>query len=98
MWQYGQFHGLIVTTVLGRAIVLFVRVSPMSATMSSSCRRRPHHETHSHHPQDEYHYSQPVTLGPHRAILRPREGHDVRIVAARMDIEPPATLRWLRDI
>lgn len=46
----------------------------------------------------EYHYSQPVTFGQHRALMRPREGHDVRIVVGRMEIEPQATLRWLRDI
>ena len=46
----------------------------------------------------QYHYRQPVTFGTHRAMLRPREGHDVHIVKARLDIGPPATLRWLRDI
>jgi transglutaminase-like putative cysteine protease len=46
----------------------------------------------------QYHYRQPVTFGPHRAMLRPREGHDVHIVKSRLDIGPPATLRWLRDI
>jgi transglutaminase-like putative cysteine protease len=45
-----------------------------------------------------YHYTQPVRFGPHRALLRPREGHDVRIAGARMEIEPAATVRWLRDI
>ena len=29
--------------------------------------------------QTEYHYHLPVKLGPHRAMLRPREGHDVHI-------------------
>jgi len=46
----------------------------------------------------QYHYRQPVTFGAHRAMLRPREGHDVHIVKSRLDIGPPATLRWLRDI
>ena len=46
----------------------------------------------------QYHYRQPVKFGPHRAMLRPREGHDVHIVKSRLDIGPPATLRWLRDI
>jgi transglutaminase-like putative cysteine protease len=46
----------------------------------------------------QYHYRQPVTFGTHRAMLRPREGHDVHIVKSRLDIGPPATLRWLRDI
>jgi transglutaminase-like putative cysteine protease len=30
--------------------------------------------------------------------MRPREGHDVHIVRGRLDIEPAATVRWLRDI
>jgi transglutaminase-like putative cysteine protease len=46
----------------------------------------------------EYHYNQPITFGPHRAMLRPREGHDVHIVRGRLDVEPTATVRWLRDI
>ena len=46
----------------------------------------------------EYHYRQPVVLGPHRVMMRPREGHDVRIVRGRLDVEPAPTTRWLRDI
>ncbi len=46
----------------------------------------------------EYHYDQPVTFGPHRALMRPREGHDVHIESGRLDIEPKATVRWLRDL
>ncbi|QDU31758.1 hypothetical protein ETAA8_69180 [Anatilimnocola aggregata] len=45
-----------------------------------------------------YHYKTPVTFGPHRAILRPREGHDVHIAASRLEIEPAANVRWVRDI
>jgi len=45
-----------------------------------------------------YHYREPVTFGPHRALMRPREGHDVRIESGRVEIEPKATIRWLRDI
>src|SRR5262245_61456426 len=46
----------------------------------------------------EYHYNQPVRFGPHRAMMRPREGHDVHIVRGRLDVKPTATVRWLRDI
>ena len=45
----------------------------------------------------EYFYKQPVTFGPHRALMRPREGHDVHIVRGAVDIEPKAEVRWLRD-
>jgi hypothetical protein len=45
-----------------------------------------------------YHYHTPVTFGPHRALLRPREGHDVHIASSLLEIEPKANIRWLRDI
>src|SRR6516165_8266316 len=45
-----------------------------------------------------YHYHSPVTFGPHRALLRPREGHDLHIASSRLRIEPNADVRWLRDI
>jgi len=48
--------------------------------------------------QTEYHYHTPVTFGPHRALMRPREGHHVRIASGRVEIEPAAEVRWLRDI
>jgi transglutaminase-like putative cysteine protease len=46
----------------------------------------------------KYYYNQPVTFGPHRALLRPREGHDVHIASSRLNVEPTSVLRWLRDI
>lgn len=46
----------------------------------------------------EYRYPRPVLLGPHRLLLRPREGHEVRIASAQLDITPAARLRWCRDI
>ncbi|HRJ73383.1 MAG TPA: transglutaminase family protein [Terrimicrobiaceae bacterium] len=46
----------------------------------------------------EYHYKEPVVFGPHRALIRPREGHDVHIAGAELSIEPRATVRWLRDL
>jgi transglutaminase-like putative cysteine protease len=46
----------------------------------------------------EYRYNEPVSFGPHRVMMRPREGHDVHIVRGRLDVDPAATVRWLRDI
>lgn len=46
----------------------------------------------------EYHYHTPIRLGPHRAMMRPREGHDLHIESASVEIEPQASVRWLRDI
>jgi transglutaminase-like putative cysteine protease len=46
-----------------------------------------------------YKYSQPVHLGQHRLMLRPRVGHDIRIVSSVLDITPaPAKLAWTRDV
>lgn len=45
----------------------------------------------------EYFYREPVSFEPHRALVRPREGHDVHIVSSRLEIEPKADVRWLRD-
>ncbi|MDD5199619.1 MAG: transglutaminase family protein [Terrimicrobiaceae bacterium] len=46
----------------------------------------------------EYRYSEPVTFGPHRALMRPREGHDVHIEGSLLDITPRANVRWFRDM
>jgi transglutaminase-like putative cysteine protease len=46
----------------------------------------------------EYEYIEPVIFGPHRILVRPREGHDVHIESSRLEIEPDATVKWLRDI
>jgi transglutaminase-like putative cysteine protease len=46
-----------------------------------------------------YRYSEPVELGEHRMMFRPRESHDLRLVSTRLTITPvPATLRWLHDV
>lgn len=46
----------------------------------------------------EYQYKVPVEFGPHRALVRPREGHDIHIASSRLEIEPRADVRWYRDI
>jgi transglutaminase-like putative cysteine protease len=46
-----------------------------------------------------YTYRQPVAFGEHRIMVRPREGHDQHVIAARLDIDPaPASVRWLHDV
>lgn len=42
----------------------------------------------------EYRYDKPVTFGPHRLLLRPRDGHDLRVMETSLKISPTATLRW----
>ena len=46
-----------------------------------------------------YRYSEPVGLGEHRMMFRPRESHDLRLVNTRLNITPaPARVRWLHDV
>ena len=46
-----------------------------------------------------YHYSRPVAFGEHRIMLRPRDGHDLRVLSSSLDIEPqPMRLRWIHDV
>ena len=45
-----------------------------------------------------YRYREPVTLGEHRMLFRPRESHDLRLLSSKLLISPsPAHLRWLHD-
>ena len=46
----------------------------------------------------EYRFASPVTLLPHRLLLRPREGHDVHIETSKLDIAPSHTVKWHRDL
>lgn len=46
----------------------------------------------------EYTFSTQVTLNPHRLLLRPREGHDVRIESSRLVITPVYDIKWQRDV
>ena len=45
-----------------------------------------------------YNFTAPVRLEPHVLRLRPRENHELRIESSTLDITPPATLRWHRDV
>jgi transglutaminase-like putative cysteine protease len=45
-----------------------------------------------------YRYSDPVELGEHRMMFRPRESHDLRLLQSSLEITPrPTCLRWLHD-
>ncbi|KAF0101523.1 MAG: transglutaminase domain-containing protein [bacterium] len=46
----------------------------------------------------EYLFPVPVTLLPHRLLLRPRENHNVRIESSALDIFPAHGLQWKRDV
>jgi transglutaminase-like putative cysteine protease len=46
-----------------------------------------------------YRYAEPVALGEHRMMFRPRESHDLRLIEAQLDIVPkPTQLRWVHDV
>jgi len=45
-----------------------------------------------------YRYNKAVSFGPHRLVLRPREGHDVRVEEMRLSITPEFELAWSRDV
>src|SRR5580658_10238843 len=44
-----------------------------------------------------YNFSGSVQLQPHRLLLRPREGPGLHIEFSKLEIEPAAQIRWLRD-
>lgn len=44
-----------------------------------------------------YDYSEPVTLGDHRLMFRPRDSHDLRLLHTGLAIEPAAQVRWIHD-
>jgi transglutaminase-like putative cysteine protease len=45
-----------------------------------------------------YRYARPVTFGPHRLMLRPRDSHDLRLVGADLNLSPPGDIRWMHDV
>lgn len=45
-----------------------------------------------------YRYTEPVGLGLHRLVVRPREGHDLQVVKHKLSIQPRATVTWHRDL
>ena len=50
------------------------------------------------HHRTTYHYREPVQLGPHRLMLRPRESCDLKILSSTLDITPDAAVTWGQDV
>ena len=44
-----------------------------------------------------YEYSEPVSLGDHRLMFRPRDSHDLRLLNTGLMIEPVAQVRYIHD-
>src|SRR4051794_4100024 len=51
------------------------------------------------HHKTQYRYNRPVAFGEHRIMLRPRDGHDLRVLKCSLEIAPlPMSLRWIHDV
>jgi len=50
------------------------------------------------HHTTRYDFGTPVRLEPHTLLLRPRQGHDLRIASSALNISPVAVLTWRRDL
>ena len=44
-----------------------------------------------------YRYRRPVRFGQHRLMFRPREGHDVQVIEAGVDVNVPSRIDWMLD-
>jgi transglutaminase-like putative cysteine protease len=54
--------------------------------------------TLSIHHRTIYRYSQPVSFGPHRLMLRPRESRDLRLTSSDVTLAPTAAVTWAQDV
>jgi transglutaminase-like putative cysteine protease len=54
--------------------------------------------TLSIHHRTTYRYHQPVSLGPHRLMLRPRESRELQLISSNVIVTPNATVSWALDV
>lgn len=45
-----------------------------------------------------YLYSQPVSLGPHRLMMRPRESASLNLLSFSLATSPPSLFSWIQDV
>ncbi len=45
-----------------------------------------------------YRFHEPVSLWPHRLMLRPRESRDLRLISSNVAVTPAATVTWAQDV
>ena len=50
------------------------------------------------HHTTSYRYREPVQLGPHRLMLRPRESRDLRLSSYEVHTIPDASATWAQDV
>ncbi len=58
-------------------------------------RRMPIHYDITH--TTVYRYNQPVSFGLHRVMFRPRDSHDLRVLATDLQVSPEAATRLIQD-
>jgi transglutaminase-like putative cysteine protease len=44
-----------------------------------------------------YRYKRPVSFGEHRVMFRPRDSHDLRVLATNLQVSPEAIVRMIQD-
>ena len=44
-----------------------------------------------------YHYQEPVSFGEHRVMFRPRDSHDLRVLATDLQVSPDSIVRLIQD-
>jgi hypothetical protein len=69
-----------------------------SGTVHFALKRSIHYEAYRDRHTTRYGFRSPVRLGPHTLLLRPREGHDLRIASSVLTIVPKAVLTWRGDL
>jgi transglutaminase-like putative cysteine protease len=47
--------------------------------------------------ETRYDYERPVSFGPHRLLVRPRDSHAIRIISADLTLSPPGETQWTLD-
>ncbi len=50
------------------------------------------------HHKTTYRFNKPVTLWPHRLMLRPREGRDLRLISSHLKVTPESVVTWSHDV
>jgi hypothetical protein len=45
-----------------------------------------------------YHYRSPVSLNPHRLMLRPRESRELQLISHTLEVSPDPTIAWAQDV
>jgi transglutaminase-like putative cysteine protease len=77
---------------LATPIVTFLTIVTIGSPIGASLiTLKLHHKT-------TYRYRQPVSLGPHRLMLRPRESRDLRLISSDIVVTPAAQVTWAQDV